>query len=208
MNDLENNYITSAEETLLKDISSTGAKGAAIVISQMLGEKIDVKFPEIVMMNLDSVIGDEIPRDKLTSLVFAKFHGDLNGTAALFFSNESTLDILHALYNRDVESLETLEEIDYSIIKEMGNIIIGSFLNAFCNRFNLMVLPTVPDVAVDSVDAITDSFSLMLYNDGKEKLISVKAELIASPNTEMIFGVMLLLFNSAEDLDALLKENE
>ena len=204
MDFLEKDNFSPDEISSLNEISAMGAKRAAVVLSKMIGKNIDVSFPAIGIANLYDAIGEHIPRQQLVSFVFSRFNGSINGTAALVFSSESTVTILHSLYKRNVSSLEFLEQIDYSILKETGNVLISSFLNALCNTFELTTLPTVPDVAVDFIEAILDSFSLVIYMDGREKLVSVRTELIATPDGNAIFGTLLLLFDSTEDLNAIL----
>ncbi len=196
--------ISQSERKLLNDISKIGAKGAALVLSKMLGIDIEVSFQKIVLANLENALDADMSHEELVSFVFSKFHGDINGTAAIFFSKQSTIEILKALYNRDVGSLTEMGEMDFSIVKETGNIIICSFLTALCNAYEVTALPTVPDVAVDQFNAIVDSFSLVLYESEQEKLISVKTQLITAPDSEKIFGTMLLFFDSSADFNKLL----
>ena len=204
MEDEATGLISSGEMRLLNDISSIGAKGAALVLSKMLGIDIEVQFEGITFGKLEEALNADVLHDELVSFVFSKFHGDINGTAAIFFSEQSTMEILKALYNRSVQSLTEMEEIDFSIIKETGNIIICSFLTALCNTYEMTALPTVPDVAVDNFDAIVDSFTLILYENNQEKLISVRAQLITDPEKKNIFGTMILFFDSQEDLERLM----
>ncbi|RKZ28924.1 hypothetical protein DRQ26_00075 [bacterium] len=204
MEDEATGLISSGEMRLLNDISSIGAKGAALVLSKMLGIDIEVQFEGITFGRLEEALNADVLHDELVSFVFSKFHGDINGTAAIFFSEQSTMEILKALYNRSVQSLTEMEEIDFSIIKETGNIIICSFLTALCNTYEMTALPTVPDVAVDNFDAIVDSFTLILYENNQEKLISVRAQLITDPEKKNIFGTMILFFDSQEDLERLM----
>ncbi|MCD6417767.1 chemotaxis protein CheC, partial [bacterium] len=167
MEDEATGLISSGEMRLLNDISSIGAKGAALVLSKMLGIDIEVQFEGIAFGRLEEALNADVLHGELVSFVFSKFHGDINGTAAIFFSEQSTMEILKALYNRSVQSLIEMEEIDFSIIKETGNIIICSFLTALCNTYEMTALPTVPDVAVDNFDAIVDSFTLILYENNQ-----------------------------------------
>jgi chemotaxis protein CheC len=50
--------------------------------------------------------------------------------------------------------MEPFDEMDLSAIKEVGNIIAGSYLSALSGLTNLTVTPTVPFVAVDMAAAI------------------------------------------------------
>ena len=49
---------------------------------------------------------------------------------------------------------EPFDEMDLSAIKEIGNIIAGSYLSALSGLTNLTIVPSVPFVAVDMAAAI------------------------------------------------------
>ena len=45
-------------------------------------------------------------------------------------------------------------EMEYSAMKEVGNIITGAYLNSLSSLTNLKIFPTIPDIAVDMAGAI------------------------------------------------------
>ena len=49
---------------------------------------------------------------------------------------------------------EEFSEMDLSAIKEIGNIIAGSYLNALSSMTNLTITPTIPYIAIDMAAAI------------------------------------------------------
>ncbi|RKZ29346.1 hypothetical protein DRQ36_08930 [bacterium] len=197
--------VTREDAELFSNASSVGAKGAALVLSKMIGTEIDVSFPDFEVIRLEDLTKSELYKNQIVSFVFSRFHGDIDGTAAILFPSDSTHTILKALYNRDVPSLTELEQIDFSILKETGNILIGSFLNALCDTFDLTVLPAVPDVAVDDINAVFDSFSVVLSLKNRDNIISVKTEMYTGPKSRTIFGVMLIFFGPSVDAKSLFR---
>ena len=49
---------------------------------------------------------------------------------------------------------EEFSEMEFSALKEVGNIITGAYLNSLSSLTNLKIFPTIPDVAVDMAGAI------------------------------------------------------
>ena len=45
-------------------------------------------------------------------------------------------------------------EIEISAMKEIGNIITGAYLNSLAQMTNLKMLPSVPDLSIDMLNAI------------------------------------------------------
>ena len=49
---------------------------------------------------------------------------------------------------------DTFSEMELSALKEIGNIITGSYLNSLSTMTNLKILPSVPELAIDMAGAI------------------------------------------------------
>ena len=49
---------------------------------------------------------------------------------------------------------DDFSEMEYSAMKEVGNIITGAYLNSLSSLTNLKIFPTIPDIAVDMAGAI------------------------------------------------------
>ena len=180
---------------LLNEITNVGAKHAAVVLTKMIGISVDVSFPEMSVVNLDELLQSDEFKDKLVGFVFSRFRGDIQGIAALLLPDASVLTALKSFFYRDVKSLNEMEDMDYSGLKEIGNIIIASFLNALSNTYQITALPTVPDVAVDLLPSIFQEFSLMLMSEDKESLISFRTQLVTQGGEKVIFGSLLIFFD-------------
>ena len=180
---------------LLNEITNVGAKHAAVVLTKMIGISVDVSFPEMSVVNLDELLQSDEFKDKLVGFVFSRFRGDIQGIAALLLPDASVRTALKSFFYRDIKSLDEMEDMDYSGLKEIGNIIIASFLNALSNTYQITALPTVPDVAVDLLPSIFQEFSLMLMSEDKESLISFRTQLVTQGGEKVIFGSLLIFFD-------------
>lgn len=200
----ENNTDFSSELAKITEMSS---KNAAKVLSKMLKTDVQVLFSKVQTTSLDELLDDKSIKGKLVSFVFSHFHGDAQGIAALLLPEQSTLITLELLFNRKIKSLEELEEIDYSVLKETGNILISSFLCALCDKYNIVILSTVPDVAVDFLPSILDEFLLILLSEKKEQFISIKTELATEHQKESIFGSLMFFFEPTADFERIFKRN-
>ena len=180
---------------LLNEITNVGAKHAAVVLTKMIGISVDVSFPEMSVVNLDELLQSDEFKDKLVGFGFSRFRGDIQGIAALLLPDASVRTALKSFFYRDIKSLDEMEDMDYSGLKEIGNIIIASFLNALSNTYQITALPTVPDVAVDLLPSIFQEFSLMLMSEDKENLISFRTQLVTQGGEKVIFGSLLIFFD-------------
>ncbi len=139
---------------VLKEIGNIGAGNATTAIANMLGLRIDMSVPEVAFLpveNLGSAIGAE---DEIIVGILLGVEQDIDGSMMFLMDMTSAHHIVNKLMMRDDSYSEPFDEMDLSAIKEIGNIIAGSYLSALSGLTNLTIVPSVPFVAVDMAAAI------------------------------------------------------
>ncbi|MBE5914209.1 MULTISPECIES: chemotaxis protein CheC [Pseudobutyrivibrio] len=139
---------------VLKEIGNIGAGNATTAIANMLGLRIDMSVPEVAFLpveDLGSAIGAE---DEIIVGIMLGVEQDIDGSMMFLMDMASAHHIVNKLMMRDDSYAEPFDEMDLSAIKEIGNIIAGSYLSALSGLTNLTIVPSVPFVAVDMAAAI------------------------------------------------------
>ncbi len=139
---------------VLKEIGNIGAGNATTAIANMLGLRIDMSVPEVAFLpveDLGSAIGAE---DEIIVGIMLGVEQDIDGSMMFLMDMASAHHIVNKLMMRDDSYCEPFDEMDLSAIKEIGNIIAGSYLSALSGLTNLTIVPSVPFVAVDMAAAI------------------------------------------------------
>lgn len=139
---------------VLKEIGNIGAGNATTAIANMLGLRIDMSVPEVAFLpveELGSAIGAE---DEIIVGIMLGVEQDIDGSMMFLMDMPSAHHIVNKLMMRDDSYSEPFDEMDLSAIKEIGNIIAGSYLSALSGLTNLTIVPSVPFVAVDMAAAI------------------------------------------------------
>jgi len=139
---------------VLKEIGNIGAGNATTAIANMLSLRIDMSVPTVAFLpveQLGSAIGAE---DEVIVGIMLGVESDIDGSMMFLMDMASAHHIVNRLMMRDDDYNEPFSEMDLSAIKEIGNIIAGSYLNALSGLTNLTILPSVPFVAVDMAAAI------------------------------------------------------
>ena len=139
---------------VLKEIGNIGAGNATTAIANMLGLRIDMSVPEVAFLpveELGSAIGAE---DEIIVGIMLGVEADIDGSMMFLMDMQSAHHVVNMLMMRDPDYSEPFNEMDLSAIKEVGNIIAGSYLSALSGLTNLTILPSVPFVAVDMAAAI------------------------------------------------------
>ena len=134
LEDVNNMYLD-----VLKEIGNIGAGNATTAIANMLGMKIDMNVPNVKLMEV-SKLGTAVGAEDETIVgIFLEVMNDIEGSM---------------MFLEDVPADKPFDEMELSALKEIGNIIAGSYLSALSSMTNLVISPSVPYIAVDMAASI------------------------------------------------------
>jgi len=139
---------------VLKEIGNIGAGHAVNALSLMLGKKIDMAVPKVNILefkDVSKVLGDP---EELVFGVLVPFEGELNGMMMFIFKLESARILINALMGSHITDVDEFGEMDISALKEIGNILSGSYLSALHSLVGKKVGPSIPNLAKDMAGAI------------------------------------------------------
>jgi len=139
---------------ILKEIGNIGAGNAATSLAKMIEKRIDMNVPVVRILEFSEVTdilgGAEIP----VIGILIGVSGEIKGTMMFILELEAAYALVNILMGKPLESRDEFSEIEYSALREVGNILSSSYLSALSTLTNLKVVPTVPDLAVDMAGAI------------------------------------------------------
>lgn len=139
---------------VLREIGNIGTGNATTAIANMLNVKMDMSVPKVELMpveKLGTAIGAE---DEVVVGIMLGVEADIEGSMMFILDMKSAHRMVNMLMMRDPEDEKEFDEMDLSALKEIGNIIAGSYLSAISGLTNLTISPTVPSVAIDMAAAI------------------------------------------------------
>lgn len=135
---------------VLQEVGNIGAGNAATALSELLNEKVDMTVPSVNIIPFDDIFS-KIGVEEVVIGVIVRVLGDIPGNILFTLDKEVALKIISSLLG---EQQEQITELGSSALCEIGNIISSSFMNAIAKLTNLVLLPSVPAVAVDMMGAI------------------------------------------------------
>jgi chemotaxis protein CheC len=139
------------------ELGSIGAGNAATSLSEIFQEQILIEVPKIHTLPPHNVPKFYKKHDNLTTAIYMQLRGEGSCDILLLFEIEEARKI--AAMMAMVPSPEDIDpETEASAIKELGNIVIGSFLTALSDFTGANLVPHPPQRATDTFDAILDSF--------------------------------------------------
>ena len=153
MADLSMEQLSSQYYDILKELGNIGAGNASTALAQMLGGKLDMSVPQVRLLEFKEV-GDLMGgADQIMAGIYLGVEGDISGSMMFLLGMESAKHLVAKLMMSEPQG-DMFNEIELSALKEVGNIITGSYLNSLSALTNLKMIPTVPSVAVDMAGAI------------------------------------------------------
>lgn len=139
---------------ILKEIANIGAGNAATSLANLVNQKIDMTVPEVKMpefKNLPEILNGA---ETLIAGVLVNISGDINGMMMYLMDEESACTLVNILMNRNKHSFFEFEDLDFSTITEIGNILTSSYLTALSQLMNVKINQSIPYLSVDMAGAI------------------------------------------------------
>ena len=137
----------------MKEIGNIGAGNATTALAQMLQCKVDMKVPQVKLLDFKEVgelMGGE---EQIMAGIYLVVEGDITGSIMFLLEYHSARHLVSKLMGTTSEGQE-FTEIEMSALKEIGNIITGAYLNSLSTLTNLKIYPSVPDLSIDMAGAI------------------------------------------------------
>lgn len=154
MSDMSLDQVTENYYDVLKEIGNIGAGNAMTALSQMLQCKVDMKVPQVRLLEFSEVgemMGGE---EQIMVGVFLGVEGDITGSMMFMVEEESARHLIQKITMGMLPKGSEFEEMGLSAMKEVGNIITGAYLNSLSTLTNLTIFPTPPALTVDMAGAI------------------------------------------------------
>lgn len=156
---------------VLRELGNVGAGNATTAIASMLGIRIDMSVPKVELMKaskMGSAIG---PEDEIVVGIFLEVQEDIEGSMMFLLKMDSAYYLVNKLMGRDLTYQEEFDEMDLSALKEIGNIIAGSYLSALSSMTNLTIAPSVPYLSVDMAASILSVPAIEFGRMGEHALL-------------------------------------
>lgn len=168
---------------VMKEIGNIGSGNAATALSMLLQRRIDMSVPKVWLIELEGIADVIGQLESAQAVVYVKVKGEASGKAIFFFPLESAEIIVENLFYSSEQPDLFNCEIAQSALKEMGNIMVSSFLIALTQLTAIKMQPSVPVLAVDMVGAILDA---ILLEEGllEDKVLFIDTQISGIPEIE------------------------
>ncbi|MBR6626909.1 MAG: chemotaxis protein CheC [Lachnospiraceae bacterium] len=152
MGNLSLEQVSEVYYDVLKEIGNIGAGNAMTALSQMLQCKVDMKVPQVKLLDIEEVGALMGGEEQIMVAVYLGVEGDITGSMMFLVEKESAQHLLDKIMMGMAG--KDFGEMERSAMQEVGNIITGAYLNSLSSLTNMTIYPTPPEVTIDMAGAI------------------------------------------------------
>ncbi len=153
MADMDLERMSNEYYDVLKELGNIGAGNATTALAQMLSCKVDMKVPQVKLMDFQEVGAMMGGEEQVMAGIFLTVEGDISGSMMFLLEKEAAAHLVSKLMGMNIDPNQ-FGEMEVSALKEIGNIISGSYLNSLSAMTNLKIVPSVPALCIDMAGAI------------------------------------------------------
>ncbi len=183
----------------LREIGNIGSGNAASSLAMMLSDQIDISVPVVRILDYEQVM-EELggPEQMIVGLLLC-LDGDVNGMI-MFLLHQNFANTLLASLIGEADVGGTVDEMSYSALQEVANIMAASYVNAIADLTGFTINVSVPSMCVDMLGAIL-SVPAIHYANISDKMIFIEDKFhgkdLNAPNH-------ILLIPDVESLDKIM----
>ena len=115
---------------ILKEIGTIGGGNAATALSSMLSTQVQMAVPSVKILDYNAALAILGDPEELVAAIFVEMAGEVSGIMLFVLTKEVSDEILFRMLGKTESDLLAMEEIDSSVLIEIGNIVISSYITA------------------------------------------------------------------------------
>ena len=180
----------------LREIGNIGSGSAASSLSQMLGKPIEMRVPDVCVLEYQQIIDTMGGPEKVITGILVRLQGDIKGMMMFLLEDSFAQVVLSTFMSQEKIELTKLDDMQLSVITEMGNIMAGSYLRALATLTGLTIDMEIPSMTVDMLGAIMSvpitefaqvGDKVLFINDGfSVDGVDIKSNIILIPEMESL----------------------
>lgn len=156
---------------VLKEIGNIGAGNATTAISNMLNLKVNMDVPKVELLTFQELPVAISAEEETIAGIYLEVESDIGGSMMFLLKMDSAHYLVNRLMGRPDDYKEPFTEMDLSALKEIGNIISGSYLSALSTMTNMVITSSVPYLAIDMAGAILSVPAIQFGQYGDNALL-------------------------------------
>lgn len=163
------------ELDVLTEIGSIGAGNATTSLSVLLDSKLSMKMPRVSFMKFDEFVESIGGAENVIAGVMSNITGGMEGFVLFALDLRDARRMANRLCGIELHEQGEFNEIDLSAIKEIGNILISSYLSSIETLTGINIRPSNPMLTIDMAGAIL-SFPAVVNSREHDEVLQIESE--------------------------------
>lgn len=167
--------VNEMEIDILKEIGSIGGGNAATALSSMLNAKVNMALPRVELLGFNEAqrhLGDP---ERVVAAILVEMTGGIDGIMLFVLGQEFSDEVLDRLLGKKGTNFLELENIEVSLLTEVGNIVISSYVTAMSSLMNVEMELSVPQLAVNMLGGIM-SMPMAMAGQHSDRIMMITGE--------------------------------
>ncbi|MCL2034218.1 MAG: chemotaxis protein CheC [Oscillospiraceae bacterium] len=187
---------------VLQEIGNIGAGNAATSLSVMMGTPVDISLPKVNLVGFNEVADVMGGAESIGYGVLVSLEGDIDGMMMFILDKRFAHQILNVLMGGSYENFDELDEISFSAIKEIGNILSASYVNSIAELTGLRINLSVPSVSIDMIGAMLN-VPIVKFGAIGDKVLFIEEQFCSN---QEVASSHMVLFAEIESLNLILRK--
>lgn len=157
MSKIDLGNLNSLQYDVLKELGNIGAGNATTALSRLINAKIDMRVPKVNLLGFSELAKAMGREEEIMVGILLLLEGDVDGMMMFLLDVSSARALVNSLMGKADEATSddiNFDEMEFSALREIGNIITGSYLSALSDMTRLTIVSSVPSLQIDMAEAI------------------------------------------------------
>ena len=178
------------ELDIMKEIGSIGSGNAATALSSILSTKVCMDIPQVSVLGFNDAVMRLGNPEELVAGVLVEMSHDINGIMLFILRDNFAEHILKQMVGEEEGDIRNLSHMGQSALKEIGNIMVSSYVNALSQLAHVDIELSVPQIAVNMLGGIL-SLPMAVFGVESDKIMIIKGKF--TMDDKEVSGDLLLL---------------
>ena len=154
MNKTENLF-SDTHLDILKEIGSMGTAHAATALSKMINKKVTMPVPKVAWVEFQNVALFMGGTENVIVGILVSLTGNIQGMMMYLMELDSAHVIAETVLGTPRSpDIYQFGDMERSVIEEVGNIMISSYLASLSGLTNSQIRPSIPFLSIDMANAV------------------------------------------------------
>ena len=175
---------------VLREIGNIGAGNATTALAQLINSKINMTVPKVELLTFSELADVVGSAEKLVVGILVNLSGDIDGMMMFMIDYVTAHCLVNYIEGKEKENMEIFTEMDFSALKEIGNIIAGAYLSALSMLMNLNIKESIPYMSIDMAGAVL-SVPAIAFGELGDRALLIQSEFELVDNNMSGFFILI-----------------